>query len=189
VMADAICWRTDFPAYSYCHRHHRFEPGDGVARCVGVNGGHRAFVSGIHGLEHIKGFFATHLAMIIRSGRMRRQLIRSWRCLTAPCPSMLGGRVSDARCFPAPGEVSAASSMVTGRSLRGMYCDRIFKKVVLPAPVPPAMRMLIRLSPRRRAPPSSPPKRSSTEQADWRPADLSRSGGSTRKVRRAPAVE
>ena len=27
-----------------------------------MNGGHRAFVAGIHGLEHIEGFFAAHLA-------------------------------------------------------------------------------------------------------------------------------
>ena len=34
--------------------------------------------------------------------------------------------------------------MVTSRSLFGMYCDRMFRNVVLPAPVPPETRMLMR---------------------------------------------
>src|SRR5271165_591432 len=44
------------------HGDHRFEPGDGIAWGVGVNGGHGAFVAGIHGLEHVEGFFTAHLA-------------------------------------------------------------------------------------------------------------------------------
>src|ERR1035437_4558150 len=41
------------------HGHHGFESGDGVARGVSVNGGRGPFVTGVHGLEHVKGFFAT----------------------------------------------------------------------------------------------------------------------------------
>ncbi len=52
----------------------------------------------------------------MRSGRMRRLLISSSRCRTAPWPSRLGGRVSSRAtcgCFSCS---SAASSMVTMRS-------------------------------------------------------------------------
>src|ERR1035438_3512201 len=40
------------------HGDHGLESGDGVAGGVGVNGGHGPFVTGIHGLEHVKRFFA-----------------------------------------------------------------------------------------------------------------------------------
>ena len=36
------------------HEHHGFEPGDHVARRVGVNGGERTVVAGVHGLEHVQ---------------------------------------------------------------------------------------------------------------------------------------
>ena len=38
------------------HRDHRFETGDGVARRVGVQRGQRAFVAGVHGLQHVERF-------------------------------------------------------------------------------------------------------------------------------------
>ena len=44
------------------HGDHRFKSGDGVARGVGVNRGHRAFVTGVHGLQHVKRFFAADFA-------------------------------------------------------------------------------------------------------------------------------
>src|SRR6185312_876775 len=44
------------------HGDHRFESAQSVARRVGVNGGHRAFVARIHGLEHVECFLAAHLA-------------------------------------------------------------------------------------------------------------------------------
>ncbi len=44
------------------HGHHGFESGDGVAGGVGVDGGHGPFVTGVHGLEHVKGFFAADFA-------------------------------------------------------------------------------------------------------------------------------
>ena len=82
--------------------------------------------------------------MMMRSGRIRRLLISSWRWRIAPWPSTLGGRVSRRTMFSCASCSSAASSMVTMRSSCGMYCDRMFKKVVLPAPVPPEIRMLMR---------------------------------------------
>ena len=81
--------------------------------------------------------------MMMRSGRMRRQLINSCRWRIAPCPSMLGGRVSKRTMFSCASRSSAASSMVTRRSLLGMNWDRMFRNVVLPEPVPPEMTMLI----------------------------------------------
>ncbi len=38
------------------HRDHGFHTGDGVARRVGVERGHRAFVAGVHGLQHVERF-------------------------------------------------------------------------------------------------------------------------------------
>ena len=43
------------------HGHHRLEAVQGVSRSVGVNGGHGALVTGVHGLEHVKGFFTANL--------------------------------------------------------------------------------------------------------------------------------
>ena len=44
------------------HADHLLQARDGVARCVGVDGGHRAFMTGVHGLQHVEGFFAAALA-------------------------------------------------------------------------------------------------------------------------------
>ena len=44
------------------HHDHRFEPGQGVARRVGVQRGHRAVVAGVHGLEHVERLGAAALA-------------------------------------------------------------------------------------------------------------------------------
>ena len=77
----------------------------------------------------------------MRSGRIRKLLITSCRCRTAPLPSMLGARVSrrtTCSCFICN---SAASSMVTMRSVAGIYPESTFNKVVLPAPVPPEIKI------------------------------------------------
>ncbi len=44
------------------HEDHRLEAADGVARGVGVHRGHRAFVAGVHGLEHVQRLGGTTLA-------------------------------------------------------------------------------------------------------------------------------
>ena len=82
--------------------------------------------------------------MMMRSGRIRRQLISSCRWRIAPWPSTFGGRVSRRTMFSCASCNSAASSIVITRSFCGMYCERMFRNVVLPAPVPPEIRMLIR---------------------------------------------
>ena len=57
------------------HHDHRFEPGQGVARRVGVQRRHRPGVAGVHGLEHVQRLRAPrHSPMMIRSGRIRRAL-------------------------------------------------------------------------------------------------------------------
>src|SRR5260221_10703225 len=43
------------------HSHHLLEPLDRVARCVGMDGGHRSLVTGVHCLQHVEGFIATTL--------------------------------------------------------------------------------------------------------------------------------
>ncbi len=44
------------------HAEHLFKAGNCIARCVGVNGRHGAFMAGIHGLKHVEGFLAANLA-------------------------------------------------------------------------------------------------------------------------------
>ena len=44
-----------------CHRHHRLESCQSVPGGIGVNGGERAVVAGVHGLQHVDGFAAAHL--------------------------------------------------------------------------------------------------------------------------------
>ena len=44
------------------HRDHVFDTSQRVARRVRVDRGERAFVARIHGLQHVEGFLATHLA-------------------------------------------------------------------------------------------------------------------------------
>ncbi len=60
--------RRDLPADG-CHRHrqtghadHLLQAGDGITRRVGVDGRHRPFMAGIHGLQHVEGFLAAALA-------------------------------------------------------------------------------------------------------------------------------
>src|SRR5262249_28820916 len=45
-----------------CHQRHGLHACDSIARAVGVDGGQGAVMAGVHGLQHVKGFFATHLA-------------------------------------------------------------------------------------------------------------------------------
>ena len=85
-----------------------------------------------------------HSPMMMRSGRMRSALTSSTRCGTSPVPSMLAGRVSSRTTCGWRSWSSAESSMVTMRSLAGMNEDRTLSSVVLPAPVPPEIRMLSR---------------------------------------------
>ena len=56
----------------------------------------------------------------MRSGRIRRLLMTNCLCRTAPLPSMFGGRVSKRTTCSCLSCNSAASSMVTMRSLFGM---------------------------------------------------------------------
>src|SRR4051794_30763484 len=43
------------------HQHHRLDTGQRVARAVRVDGGERAVVAGVHGLQHVERFGATRL--------------------------------------------------------------------------------------------------------------------------------
>ena len=44
------------------HADHGLQPRQGVARGIGVNGGHRAFMAGVHGLDHVERLGAAALA-------------------------------------------------------------------------------------------------------------------------------
>ena len=85
-----------------------------------------------------------HSPMMIRSGRMRSALWKSCRMVTAPRPSMLGGRASSGIQWAWSSCSSAASSMVMIRSCGRMEAERIFSRVVLPDPVPPEMMIFLR---------------------------------------------
>src|ERR1700730_2915617 len=43
------------------HRDHGFQSGESIARRVRVNGGQRAIMTRIHGLQHVERFFAANL--------------------------------------------------------------------------------------------------------------------------------
>ena len=44
------------------HQHHRFQAAQHIARCIGVPGGKRTVMAGVHRLQHIQRLTATHLA-------------------------------------------------------------------------------------------------------------------------------
>ena len=75
------------------HADHGFQARQGVARRIGVDSGHRAFMAGVHGLDHVEVSAPRHSPMMIQSGRIRLAFCRSV-AVTAPRPSMLQGRVS-----------------------------------------------------------------------------------------------
>ena len=94
-MAEAN-WRAEGPDRQLQpgHADHGFEPAHRVAGGVGVDGGHRTLVAGIHGLDHVERLGARHSPMMIRSGRIRRAFFTRSVAVMAPRPSMLAGRVS-----------------------------------------------------------------------------------------------
>ena len=85
---------------------------------------------------------------ITRSGRIRKVLRNSSRCVTSPLPSTLGGRVSRRKTWGCCKANSAASSIVMMRWSSGMKVERQLSKVVLPLPVPPLIRMFSLVSDR-----------------------------------------
>ncbi|MNM80134.1 hypothetical protein D3C81_920850 [compost metagenome] len=85
-----------------------------------------------------------HSPTTMRSGRMRRAFFTRSRMVIWPLPSMFGGRASSATRLGWTRRNSAASSMVTTRSLSGMKLDRMLSSVVLPEPVPPLTTMFRR---------------------------------------------
>ena len=127
------------------HHDHGFQPGEGVARRVGVQRGHRAFVAGVHGLEHVERLGAAALADDDPLGPH-----------TQGVAHQVGGRdralAFDVRPagFPAaPRGPAAAAVRPRPRWSRcgrcsGMKLDSVFSSVVLPEPVPPEMTMFSR---------------------------------------------
>ena len=76
-------------------------------------------------------------------GRMRRAVRIRSRMEMRPVPSRFSSRVSKRTRFGSPCSFSSSeSSIVITRSSAGMNSDSAFRKVVLPEPVPPLMKML-----------------------------------------------
>ena len=78
------------------HADHHFQPREGVAGVVGVDRGQRAFVAGVHRLQHVEGFAAADfadddpvgphaqgVAHQVALRRLRRCLRRSWAAFPA----------------------------------------------------------------------------------------------------------
>src|SRR5205085_716056 len=67
-LDDELDGAGDLVAHGACgdvvagHHDHDFDTRQGVAGVVGVNRGHGAFVTGVHGLEHVQGLGAAALA-------------------------------------------------------------------------------------------------------------------------------
>ena len=79
----------------------------------------------------------------IRLGRIRSEALINSRMVISPFPSVFVLRVSKETRFGTVSICSSAeSSIVTIRSSEGINCDKAFKKVVLPEPVPPLMKIL-----------------------------------------------
>ena len=78
---------------------------------------------------------------MIRSGRDAGAFRTRSRIVISPSPSMFFGRDSSRRTCRWLSWSSAASSIVTIRSLSGTLSERAFRNVVLPEPVPPEIRM------------------------------------------------
>ena len=84
---------------------------------------------------------------MMRSGRMRRQLLTRSRMVISPSPSRLGGRVSSRTTWGCCSCSSAESSQVMMRSSSSIEPVRQLRSVVLPEPVPPEISMLQRTRP------------------------------------------
>ena len=122
------------------HRDHGLDTGQRVARRVGVDGGQRAVVAGVHGLQHVERFLAADLADDDAVGTHTQgvddQLALANRALAfdvgrpgfEPRHVLLVqlqfGRVFDRHDALALGDEA----------------DSTFSSVVLPAPVPPLIR-------------------------------------------------
>src|SRR2546425_990735 len=83
---------------------------------------------------------------MMRSGRIRSVLMTRSRCVIAPAPSMLMGRVSRRTTCDCWSCSSAVSSMVMMRSSSGMKRESVLSMVVLPEPDPPETTTLSRAS-------------------------------------------
>ena len=82
------------------HQHHGLEAGERVARGVGVQGGDRAVVAGVHGLQHVEGGGVADLTDDDAVGAHAQEFFTRSRIVTAPLPSMLAGRDSSRRRGP-----------------------------------------------------------------------------------------
>ena len=128
---------------------------------------------------------------MIRSGRIRSALRTRRRIVTSPRPSRFGGRASSRTTCGWRSRSSAASSIVTTRSLSPTKLDSTFSVVVLPEPVPPQTNTLARARTARarkssRPGPSVPFSTRSSGESPWRrkrrivnAGPSSASGGST----------
>ena len=127
------------------HQHQHFQAFDHLAGAVGVDGGHRAVVAGVHGLDHVEGLRPAALAHDDPVGpHAERSSSTRSRIVYSPAPSMFGGFVSSVTTCSWCIRNSVVSSIVTIRSLKGMKLLKMFSSVVLPVPVPPLTRMLRR---------------------------------------------
>ena len=94
-----------------------------VARGVRVDGRERAVVAGVHRLEHVERLGAADLADDDPVGPHAQALRTRSRIVTSPSPSMFVGRDSSRSTWRWLSRSSAASSIVTMRSLSGIALE------------------------------------------------------------------
>lgn len=81
--------------------------------------------------------------ILIPSGLIRRAVLIRSLIVIGVTPSVFAFLVSSLTIFLAPRSCSSAeSSIVIILSSSGIYCDRAFRKVVFPEPVPPEINIL-----------------------------------------------
>src|SRR5208337_3524810 len=95
------------------HGNHVFDTSEGVAGRIGVYGGERTLVTGVHGLEHVKGFLAAHLADHDAIGAHTQAVDDELTHADGALAFDVGRRVSRRTTCSCLSCNSAASSMVT----------------------------------------------------------------------------
>jgi hypothetical protein len=98
-------------------------------------------VAGVHRLQHVHRLGAADLADDDPVGSHTQRVAHQLANRDLARPSMFFGRDSSRRTCAWLSRNSAASSIVTIRSVSGIAEDIAFSSVVLPEPVPPEIRM------------------------------------------------
>ncbi len=132
------------------HLHHVLDPGHRVSGGVGMDGGHAAVMAGVHGLEHVERFRATHLANDDAVGTHAESVVNQ-----IALGYLAAGPLKALRAGFHAHHVRLLQLQFRRVLLYGDECarhgsisrDMAFISVVLPDPVPPEMTTFSRHRP------------------------------------------